>query len=138
MGSGGNSSGAVRAVESGAAVPAAREEQGGGVWEHADQWDIHPRPHHHLLRSDNHFPHRHWSPHLYRLIPIHIRTRISFFTSICARRLILSAKCGVYAVVASDILVVYLVLLFLVFVVFWTLASVNFLMGIMLVRRCIV
>ncbi|KAL4279416.1 hypothetical protein GQ457_03G009910 [Hibiscus cannabinus] len=48
--------GAVCVVKSRIAVSVAREEQSGGVWEHADQWDLHSRPYCNLLWC----PHLHW------------------------------------------------------------------------------
>nr|GMD77918.1 hypothetical protein PanWU01x14_222310 [Ipomoea batatas] len=63
-----DSGGAVCAVESGAAVPAAGAGPRGGVWEYADQRAFHFGPHHYLLRPHHHLPHRHRSPHLHRLI----------------------------------------------------------------------
>nr|GMD76065.1 hypothetical protein PanWU01x14_222310 [Ipomoea batatas] len=63
-----DSGGAVCAVESGAAVPAAGAGPRGGVWEYADQRAFHFGPHHYLLRPHHHLPHRHWSSHLHRLI----------------------------------------------------------------------
>nr|GMD74579.1 zinc finger BED domain-containing protein RICESLEEPER 2-like [Ipomoea batatas] len=63
-----DSGGAVCAVESGAAVPAAGARARGGVWEYADQRAFHFGPHHYLLRPHHHLPHRHRSSHLHRLI----------------------------------------------------------------------
>ncbi|PON50698.1 hypothetical protein PanWU01x14_222310, partial [Parasponia andersonii] len=63
-----DSSGAVRAVKPGAIVSVAREEQSGGVWKHADEWDFHPSSYRHLFRSHHHFPHRYRFSHLYGII----------------------------------------------------------------------
>ena len=65
LGSSGDSSGAVCAVKPRAIVSTSREEQSGGVWEHADKWVIHTRPHHHFLWPHNYLPHRCWCSHLY-------------------------------------------------------------------------
>lgn len=71
LGAGGDSGGAVRAVKSGATVSATGEGQSGGVWQHANQWTIHPRPHHHLLWPHHHLPHRYWRSHLHWIMIDH-------------------------------------------------------------------
>ncbi|XVF38638.1 hypothetical protein REPUB_Repub20aG0119500 [Reevesia pubescens] len=38
-------------------------EHGGGVWEHANQWDFNSCPYHYLLWAYNHLPHRHRCSH---------------------------------------------------------------------------
>ncbi|CAL9136770.1 unnamed protein product, partial [Musa textilis] len=75
LGAGGGGGAAVRAAVAGAADPAAGQGEGGGVWQHADQRPLHPRPRHHLLRSRHHLPHRHRRPHLHRLTRHHHRLR---------------------------------------------------------------
>ncbi|CAI0457635.1 unnamed protein product, partial [Linum tenue] len=60
--------GAVRAADSRPADSDPWEEQSGGVREHADQRRFHLCPRHHLLRSNNHLPHRHRRPHICWLI----------------------------------------------------------------------
>ncbi|KAH7577180.1 hypothetical protein JRO89_XS01G0217300 [Xanthoceras sorbifolium] len=68
LGAGNNSNCAVCVADAGAAVPAARQGQSGGVCKHANQWRLHLCSHHHLLWPRHHFPHCYWCSYLHWII----------------------------------------------------------------------
>lgn len=65
LGTSGDSGGAICDVKSRIVVSVAREEQSGGVWEHANQWVFHSRPCYYLLWTHHYLPHRRRCSHLH-------------------------------------------------------------------------
>lgn len=67
LGSGGDRSGAVRALKPRPSLPDTIQGKNRGVWQHANQWSLHFSSRHHLLRPHHHLPHCHRRSHPNRL-----------------------------------------------------------------------